>query len=395
MLGGLGEPSVAINTVSPIASSQARVDAPQRVPWFVSALVVASTCVVVGIVWDISWHQTIGRDTFWTPAHVVVYLGATLAGLTSGWLALRITFAGTPEQRAESVRFWGFRAPLGAWVSIWGALAMLTSAPFDDWWHNAYGLDVRVLSPPHAVLASGIAAIQTGAMLLVLASQNRSGRHGGGLQRLFLFAAALLVVNAGTLVTEFIRRWDMHRPVFYQVVCFVFPFLLVGVARASATRWGATITAALYTGVVTAMVWILPLFEGRPLLGPIYVQVERFVPPEPALLLLAPAVAIDFLLRRWTGSDWWLGAVVGAVFLAILLAVQWPFAEFLVSPWSRNWMFGTHHVAYMVPPIIQERWFQLNAPDNLSRGLVIAALLAASSARGGLWWGTWMSKVQR
>ena len=48
------------------------------------------------------------------------------------------------------VRFWGFRAPLGAWVAIWGAFAMLTSAPFDDWWHNAYGLDVKVLSPPHS-----------------------------------------------------------------------------------------------------------------------------------------------------------------------------------------------------------------------------------------------------
>ncbi len=28
---------------------------------------------------------------------------------------------------------------------------MITSAPFDDWWHNAYGLDVKILSPPHVV----------------------------------------------------------------------------------------------------------------------------------------------------------------------------------------------------------------------------------------------------
>jgi len=32
---------------------------------------------------------------------------------------------------------------------------MLASAPFDDWWHNAYGLDVRIISPPHMVLAAG------------------------------------------------------------------------------------------------------------------------------------------------------------------------------------------------------------------------------------------------
>ena len=75
-----------------------------------------------------------------------------------------------------TVRFWGFRAPLGAWVAIWGAFAMLTSAPFDNWWHNAYGLDVEVLSPPHALLGAGMIAIQLGAMLLALAAQNRRAR---------------------------------------------------------------------------------------------------------------------------------------------------------------------------------------------------------------------------
>ena len=38
-------------------------------------------------------HQTIGRDTFWTPAHLAFYLGGVVAGLTCGWLALRVTFA--------------------------------------------------------------------------------------------------------------------------------------------------------------------------------------------------------------------------------------------------------------------------------------------------------------
>ena len=76
--------------------------------------------------------------------------------------------------RGTAVRFWGFRAPFGAWVCIWGAFAMVTSAPFDDWWHNAYGLDVKIISPPHMLLAAGIAAIQCGAMLMALAWQNRA-----------------------------------------------------------------------------------------------------------------------------------------------------------------------------------------------------------------------------
>ena len=29
---------------------------------------------------------------------------------------------------------------------------MIVSAPFDNWWHNAYGLDVRIISHPHMVL---------------------------------------------------------------------------------------------------------------------------------------------------------------------------------------------------------------------------------------------------
>ena len=39
---------------------------------------------------------------------------------------------------------------------------MLASAPFDDWWHNAYGLDVRIISPPHMVLAAGFFGIELG-----------------------------------------------------------------------------------------------------------------------------------------------------------------------------------------------------------------------------------------
>ena len=110
----------------------------EGVPWYVWAVVFASTSVVVGVIWDISWHRTIGRDTFWTPAHMAIYLGGAAAGLSCGWLVLRTTFApGAAAERAAGVTFWGFRGPLGAWVCIWGSIAMIASGPFDDWWHNA------------------------------------------------------------------------------------------------------------------------------------------------------------------------------------------------------------------------------------------------------------------
>src|SRR5580765_619743 len=116
---------------------------------FAWTALVSVTCILVGSYWDISWHMSIGRDTFWTPAHLLIQAGGLLAGLSSGWVVLRTTFGGGEAERAASVNFWGFRAPLGAWLCIWGCGAMLTSAPFDNWWHNAYGLDVRIVSPPH------------------------------------------------------------------------------------------------------------------------------------------------------------------------------------------------------------------------------------------------------
>src|SRR3954471_3758219 len=71
--------------------------------WHARAVVLAATCVMVGVYWDISWHMTIGRDTFWTPAHLLIQAGGLIAGISSAYVALRTTFAGTEAQRAASV----------------------------------------------------------------------------------------------------------------------------------------------------------------------------------------------------------------------------------------------------------------------------------------------------
>jgi hypothetical protein len=273
---------------------------------------------------------------------------------------------------------------------------MLTSAPFDDWWHNAYGLDVKIISPPHMLLAAGIGAIQCGAMLMALAWQNRAAGNRRQFANLYLLGAGLLVLLAATVATEYIQRWDMHQSLFYQVTAAVFVFFLVSTARASIANWPATITALWYMGLTMVMLLVLPLFPGRPLLGPIYVQMDRFLPPEPPLLLIVPAVAIDLLMRRFgRGSDWTLSAILGVLFLVVFVGVQWPFADFLMSPWARNWIFKTDRMAYMVPPAAQASWYEFNPTDNLLVGLPIALVIAFVSVRRGLSWGNWMARVQR
>src|SRR5262249_37890404 len=157
--------------------------------------VAAVTCAMAGVHWDISWHRSIGRDTFWTPAHIAIHLCGVLAGISCAYLILSTTFSRNAPMRDCSVRMWGFRAPLGAFIAAWGGVAMLTSAPFDDWWHNAYGLDVEILSPPHMVLAIGIFAVLNGAMTLIAGYVNRSeGSSHRLLLALFIYVRGMILV---------------------------------------------------------------------------------------------------------------------------------------------------------------------------------------------------------
>src|SRR5205085_12510408 len=110
---------------------------------------------------------------------------------------------------------WGLRGSRGGGICIGGTFAMLTSAPFDNWWHGAYGLDVKILSPPHVLLALGMIGIEIGAMIMVLAYQNRFapavGSHsalpapGGGeriLVWMFIYTAGIALLMTATLCME-------------------------------------------------------------------------------------------------------------------------------------------------------------------------------------------------
>jgi hypothetical protein len=195
-----------------VADARAGVTA-STIPWPLYAVVLASTCIVVGLIWDVSWHRTVGRDTFWTLAHVLEQLAAVIAGLSCGWIVLRTTFAGTPEAKAQSVRFWGFfQGPLGAWVCIWGTLMMITSAPFDSWWHNAYGLDVKIISPPHMILAWGMIGIQIGAMLMALSAQNRASGEDQRMYSIVHAYTAGILAEASHAGTPFDQRGAISFP---------------------------------------------------------------------------------------------------------------------------------------------------------------------------------------
>jgi len=356
---------------------------------------------MVGTHWDISWHRSIGRDTFWTPAHIAIYMCGVLAGISCGYLILSTTLRAAAPLRESSVKIWGFYGPLGAFIAAWGGVAMITSAPFDDWWHNAYGLDVKILSPPHVLLIAGMVGVQLGTLILILGQMNRvADKARAKLEWLFLYVGAMIVVCLMILFFEYTLRVYMHSGFFYRVVAMAIPGVLAGMARASRRRWAASIVIGIYSVFLIGCLWILPLFAATPKLGPVYTQVTHFVPPEFPLLLIAPALALDWLWSR--APDWtpWLQALVsGLVFVGVLMAVQWPFASFLMSPASRNWVFGTIYFDYNLHPnsyYARHLFVPLEKTTGRFWWEITAAVAGAVvTTRLGIGWGNWMRKIRR
>jgi hypothetical protein len=276
---------------------------------------------------------------------------------------------------------------------------MLGSGPFDNWWHNAYGLDVKVLSPPHVILALGFTAIQLGALLLVLSLQNRAadaGRRTYGL--LLAFGAGIVLENLTIMGIEQIGFPNAaHNGLYYKVASAAFPIVLVAVARASRLKWAATTAAAAYLAISMVMIWVLQLFPATPRLAPVFNPVTHMVAPPFPLLLIVPAAALDLVAQRLgPGRDWQLALLGGVTFLASFFVTQWFAAEFLLTPHARHFVLGVDQWDYSSRlGSWRYRFWRIQADPVTVRGMGVAAALAVASARLGLWWGNWMARVRR
>ncbi|HTI90088.1 MAG TPA: hypothetical protein VL727_05835 [Puia sp.] len=396
----------------PAASSRTRpLSAAASVPVYIYAVSLASLLTIVGVLWDISWHRSIGRDKFLSPPHILIYLGAIFAGLFSGLQVLWNSIYRKETSKATMIRVWGiFYSSLGSLFCIWGAIAMLTSAPFDDWWHNAYGLDVTILSPPHTLLAMGMMFLQFGACVSICkylnagsANQpaNVSSPHNRALLRvLFVVAATSLLTMIYTLFTDYLHIRGMRAPLFYIVAAVTSLLLLPAFGRALRFKWGITAITAGYFLLIATSNWILQLFPSEPKLGPILTHLTHFQPAQFPAFVFIPALAMDLILQRQMLNDWGKALLMSLAFVSLLAAVQYPLSGFLLeSPASRNWFFGG------------DTWYFGNSPDfpfrykfrpedlaplpALLKGLFVAIVIGGLCARLSLRWGKWMQTIQR
>jgi hypothetical protein len=150
------------------------------------------------------------------------------------------------------------------------------------------------------------------------------------------------------------------------------------------------------------MIWILPLFRAEPLLAPIYLKVERMVPPVFPNLLIVPAIAIDLINRRFGQRskfwrDWLVAAAVSVAFVAIFMTIQWHFATFMLGASAENWFFAGKQQWPYFARINEWRfifWDMDKNPVN-AKSIAIVLGIAFVGSRAGLAMGGWMAKVRR
>ena len=89
--------------------------------------------------------------------------------------------------------------------------------------------------------------------------------------------------------------------------------------------------------------------------------------------------------------------------MGVLLAVNWFWADFLLSPYARNNFFAADKWDYnnRLGPWRYQFWNLDHdagrnfSPRHLAQGIAMAMIYGAISARIGLWWGKGMALIKR
>jgi hypothetical protein len=250
------------------------------------------------------------------------------------------------------------------------------------------------------LLALGIFGINWGAAFITVAKLNRAeGEERRRFEYLLLLTGGFILIQSQLLKLEFTNKVMLHNGVSYLVISIGLLFFLEAAARASGHRWGRTIITGAYTLFCLVGLWIMPLFPAQPKLGPVYQLITHMVPLPFPLLLVAPGFVLDLIWPLMKDVSRWVQSLVAGVgFLGIFIAVEWPFATFLMSPAARNRLFAPNNYPYFARPDFPEVRHVFVPPDPTARFAWLMALAFAVSIFS-MWLGTvfgdWLKRVRR
>jgi hypothetical protein len=326
----------------------------------------AAGIAAFGLYWDVAWHIELGRDReVLSPPHLLI-----LTALT-GLIGVALLTIATATATGADVRL-----RRGRWRLPWSALLLLAfrvgglvAFVLDSLWHDAYGVDVTLLSPPHlGLLASG--SLSAVALWLMLAegrpranappsppSRSEAGLaappgrtspdapvppgrsspglaappgHSGvtGLGRaLHVMTLASVLIGLSTYQAEY----DYGVP--------LFPVVLLPVLVLAAAGLGLT-TARLALGPGGALASAVGFLVLRGALAPVIGELGHVMPR--TALYLPAAVAIELVAWRFgTRNRLRFALASGALLATVGLAGEWAWAS----------TAGGHHLAVASWPL--------------------------------------------
>jgi len=310
----------------------------------VSGLVLLGVAMV-GLYWDVAWHIDLGRDEeVLSPPHLLV-----LTALTGLIGVAILTIATATATRAD------VRLRLGRWRLPWSALLLLAlragglvAFALDSLWHNAYGVDVTLLSPPHlGLLASG--SLSAVALWLMLAEgrprpdprppalKGRSGPDAPALKGRSGLPPLGRALHVTTLASVLVGLSTYQAEYDYGVP--LFPVVLLPVLVMAAAGLGLTVArlALGRGGALAAAVGFLML---RAALAPLIGGLGHVMPR--AALYLPAALAIELAAWRFgTQNRLRFALASGALLATVGLAGEWAWAA----------TAGDHHLGLATWPL--------------------------------------------
>jgi hypothetical protein len=190
-----------------------------------------------GLSWDIQWHMTIGRDSFWIAPHLMIYSSVVL-GLLFAWGVLAYEWRrGIPSTR-------------GFLLAGLGLVLVVLAAPIDDLWHRLFGLDVTLWSPPHLLALFGSAVSTLGCLLIAV--EVYPVRSFTGRAALLLTGAQLYGGIRVTLDPSWILAYTYAGVLFHAfaiLAALLLPLALVTATRLSALRWAPVLAVIVSFGI--------------------------------------------------------------------------------------------------------------------------------------------------
>ena len=195
--------------------------------------------------WDESWHTDIGRDSFWTPAHLLLYGAMAVVGVSIAVWGLRVLLTLKSARRAL--------AQLPVVAACLGGVAALAAAPIDNAWHEAFGRDAVEWSPPHMLVVFAATAIALGA----LAGIDPNARA------LRAAAGTLLLANAAAVVFEYETDVPQFTEVIYLPILLAVGLTAAGVLRRAVPLAAPVLTACLGYAVLRLAIGAILALLGR------------------------------------------------------------------------------------------------------------------------------------